>query len=46
VQSLKALEPQLEPFLEEPAGEAAPMPISEAPPAVTGLRKSGEASAD
>jgi hypothetical protein len=46
VQLLKALEPQLEPLLEEPAGEAAPMPISEAPPAVTGLRKSSEGSAD
>jgi membrane peptidoglycan carboxypeptidase len=46
VQLLKAIEPQLEPLLEEPAGEAAPMPISEAPPAVTGLRKSSEGSAD
>jgi hypothetical protein len=47
VQLLKALEPQLEPLLEEePAGEAAPMPISEATPALTGLRKSSESSAD
>jgi hypothetical protein len=46
VQLLKALEPQLDPLLEEPAGEAAPTPISVASPAVTGLRKSGEGSAD
>ena len=46
VQLLKALEPQLDPLLEEPAGEAAPMPISVASPAVTGLRKSSEGSAD
>jgi hypothetical protein len=46
VQFLKTLEPQLEPLLEEPAGETAPMPMSEAPPAVTGLRKSGEGGAD
>ena len=46
VQVLKALETQLKPLLQEPAGEAAPMPISEAPPAVTGLRKSGESGAD
>jgi hypothetical protein len=46
VQLLKALEPQLDPLLEEPAGEAAPMPISVASPGVTGLRKSGEGSAD
>jgi hypothetical protein len=46
VQLLKALEPQLEPLLEEPSGEAAPMPISEAPPAATELRRSSEGSAD
>ncbi|HJZ16890.1 MAG TPA: hypothetical protein VJ251_15720, partial [Stellaceae bacterium] len=46
VQLLNALEPQLDPLLEEPAGEAAPMPISEALPVVTGLRKSSEGSAD
>jgi hypothetical protein len=46
VQLLKALEPQLDPLLEEPAGEAAPMPISVASPGVTRLRKSGEGSAD
>jgi len=46
VQLLKALEPQLEPLLETPASEAAPMPIIEASPALTGLRKSSESSAD
>jgi hypothetical protein len=46
VQLLNALEPQLDPLLEEPAGEAAPMPITEASPALTGLRKSSEGSAD
>jgi hypothetical protein len=46
VQLLRALEPQLDPLLEESAGEAAPMPISVASPAVTGLSKSGEGSAD
>ena len=46
VQLLRALEPQLEPLLDEPASEVAPLPISEAPPAVTGLRKSSEGSAD
>ena len=46
VQLLKALEPQLDPLLNSPAGEAGPMPISEPFPAVTGLRKSGQGSAD
>jgi hypothetical protein len=46
VQLLKALEPQLEPLLDSPASEAAPMPISEAPPALTGLRKSSDGGAD
>ena len=46
VQLLKALEPQLDPLLKSPASEAAPMPISEALPVVTGLGKSGEASRD
>jgi hypothetical protein len=46
VQLLRALEPQLEPLLEEPARDAAPMPISEAPPAVTGLGNSSEGTAD
>jgi len=46
VQLLRALEPQLEPLLGEPAGEAAPMPIPEVLPALTGLRKSSEGSAD
>jgi hypothetical protein len=43
VQLLKAVEPQFEPLLNEAASEAAPMPISEALPAVTGLRKGNEA---
>ena len=46
VQLLKALEPQLDPLLKSPADEAALLPISEALPAVTGLRKSSEGSAD
>jgi hypothetical protein len=46
VQLLKALEPQLDPLLKSPASDAAPMPISAALPAVTGLRKSSEGSAD
>ena len=46
VQLLKALEPQLDPLLKAPASEAEPVPISEALPAVTGLRKSSEGSAD
>jgi membrane peptidoglycan carboxypeptidase len=46
VQLLKALEPQLDPLLEVPASEAAPMPIPEVLPALTGLRKSSEGTAD
>jgi hypothetical protein len=46
VQLLKAVEPQLDPLLDKPASEASPMPISEALPAITGLRKSGEGSVD
>jgi hypothetical protein len=46
VQLLEALQPQLEPLLDEPASEAAPMPIPEVLPAVTGLRKTSEGSAD
>ena len=46
VQLLKALEPQLQPLLRSPASEAAPMPIGEALPVVTGLGKSGEGSGD
>jgi hypothetical protein len=46
VQLLRALEPQLEPLLQEPASDAAPMPIPEILPALTGLRKSGEGTAD
>lgn len=42
VQLLKALEPELEPLLKSPASEAAPMPISEALPVVTELRKTSE----
>jgi hypothetical protein len=45
VQLLKAVEPQLDPLLDKPASEAPPMPISEALPAMTGLRKS-EGSVD
>jgi membrane peptidoglycan carboxypeptidase len=45
VQLLKAVEPQLNPLLDKPASEASPMPISEAPPSITGLRKS-EGSVD
>jgi hypothetical protein len=41
VQLLEALEPQLDPILNSPTSEAAPMPISEAFPVVTGLGKSG-----
>jgi hypothetical protein len=46
VQLLTALEPQLKPLLDEPASEATPIPISEALPALTGLKKSGEGSVD
>ena len=42
VQLLKALDP----LLKSPASEAAPMPIGEALPVVTGLGKSGEGSGD
>jgi hypothetical protein len=42
VQLLRALEP----LIEEPASEAAPMPIREALAAVTALRKMSAGSAD
>ena len=46
VQLLRSLEPQLEPLLDAPATSAPPAPISEALPAVTGLRKTSEGSSD
>jgi len=46
VQLLRALEPQLEPLLTAPATTPAPAPISEAMPAMSGLGRSGETSAD
>jgi membrane peptidoglycan carboxypeptidase len=46
VQLLKAIQPQLEPLLASPATEAQPMPISEALPLQTGLRKATAGSAD
>jgi membrane peptidoglycan carboxypeptidase len=46
VQLLRSLEPQLEPLLYAPATSAPPAPISEALPAVTGLRKTSEGSSD
>jgi membrane peptidoglycan carboxypeptidase len=46
VQLLKAIQPQLEPLLASPATEARPMPISEALPLQTGLRKAIAGSAD
>jgi membrane peptidoglycan carboxypeptidase len=46
VQLLKAIQPQLEPLLASPPAEDPPMPISEALPSPTGLRKASEGSAD
>jgi membrane peptidoglycan carboxypeptidase len=46
VQLLKALQPQLEPSLTSPVIDAAPMPISEAVPVPTRLRKTAAGSAD
>ena len=44
VQLLRDLEPQLQPLLDEPADGAAPMPITEALPPLTGLNKSSDSA--